>query len=643
MSKTTVCVIVLIFLVGIFSSIHGDGIEELNNAQFSFLSQENETVSVSGCTNISANNYNENATDDDGSCDFDLDDDGVLDWEEIEGCTNTTANNFVANATDDDGSCNYLNYENGSFQHEYWHGHPHGALISQHEPSFVKFSPDGAYYATHHNGIIQIWDTSNASRTDSAHNTISNFSSYWVVDLDWAPSGDHIAIIVTYKLEEFGWPNTWTSWVIIYNIQSDEYNTLGTHYHTSYYGIEYSPDGSYLGVSLGNEIVVYDLLNGEKFLNYSSGDCYILCHTYEDLSWGNNPKIMTLAYYVFGYITIYDLDSQSITTQSSSYYGVESLKFSPDGSMIAVCTDEDDVALFNSENLAIIWERTTTLKNHFYYNGNSACNEISWAPDSTRFAIAYDGNGNHASSVLIYDANTSDIIDWLSIARPMDCSGWNCASIEGLDWSLDGEKIIFAADSKQQGIHTWKFNKNVEYIPGCTDETAVNYDINATKMDYSCRIFEEVNDDNYHQAYWDFCEWDSVVGEFICWMEDLNDLSDDEIEELQDCEQSQNGCETEIYCHEIRRTYATWECSYYDYEDYEEEEVSSSSSIRSKEMLNLSLLAIIAFIFIILSPIKKDSGVSEKVIEHKQDVFIEKENDDRTPPMSIEINLRELK
>ena len=91
MSKTTVCVIVLIFLVGIFSSIHGDGIEELNHAQFSFLSQENETVSVSGCTNISANNYNENATDDDGSCDFDLDDDGVLDWEEIEGCTNTTA------------------------------------------------------------------------------------------------------------------------------------------------------------------------------------------------------------------------------------------------------------------------------------------------------------------------------------------------------------------------------------------------------------------------------------------------------------------------------------------------------------------------------------------------------------------------
>jgi hypothetical protein len=63
---------------------------------------------IDGCIDPIANNYDANATDDDGSCDYDLDDDGVLDVDEVLGCTNSTANNFNSNATDDDGSCDYL-------------------------------------------------------------------------------------------------------------------------------------------------------------------------------------------------------------------------------------------------------------------------------------------------------------------------------------------------------------------------------------------------------------------------------------------------------------------------------------------------------------------------------------------------------
>jgi alpha-tubulin suppressor-like RCC1 family protein len=64
-------------------------------------------VDVLGCTNTDANNYNENVTKDDGSCDFDLDDDGVLDVDEILGCMDSTANNYNLDATDEDGSCDY--------------------------------------------------------------------------------------------------------------------------------------------------------------------------------------------------------------------------------------------------------------------------------------------------------------------------------------------------------------------------------------------------------------------------------------------------------------------------------------------------------------------------------------------------------
>ena len=78
---------------------------------------------VVGCTDETACNYDATATDDDGSCisptdpcdicdpfgpgiiDGDTDGDGICDEDEVLGCTDPTACNYDANATDDDGSC----------------------------------------------------------------------------------------------------------------------------------------------------------------------------------------------------------------------------------------------------------------------------------------------------------------------------------------------------------------------------------------------------------------------------------------------------------------------------------------------------------------------------------------------------------
>ena len=82
-------------------------------------------LSLDGCTDPTACNYNENATDDDGSCilpvgcdtcsgetdgtgvvvNNDADGDGVCDADEVAGCQDATACNYNENATDDDGSC----------------------------------------------------------------------------------------------------------------------------------------------------------------------------------------------------------------------------------------------------------------------------------------------------------------------------------------------------------------------------------------------------------------------------------------------------------------------------------------------------------------------------------------------------------
>jgi len=58
-----------------------------------------EAEVILGCIDETANNYNDAATQDDGSCEYDP--------EIIEGCTNTTALNYNENATVDDDSCEY--------------------------------------------------------------------------------------------------------------------------------------------------------------------------------------------------------------------------------------------------------------------------------------------------------------------------------------------------------------------------------------------------------------------------------------------------------------------------------------------------------------------------------------------------------
>ena len=113
-----------VLLDGICETCSEDGLSVIDNdADDDGICDADE---IAGCQDITACNYNEFATDDDGSCilldgicetcsedglsviDNDADDDGICDVDEIAGCQDATACNYDETATDDDGSCLYL-------------------------------------------------------------------------------------------------------------------------------------------------------------------------------------------------------------------------------------------------------------------------------------------------------------------------------------------------------------------------------------------------------------------------------------------------------------------------------------------------------------------------------------------------------
>ena len=127
-------------------------------------------------------------------------------------------------------------------------------------------------------------------------------------------------------------------------------------------------------------------------------------------------------------------------------------------------------------------------------------------------------------------------------------------------------------------------------------------------------------------------------------MEDLNDLSAAEIEELEDCEQSENGCETELNCQEIHRTYGTWECAYYDHDDDTSYSGGNSedSSFSFEESVIFTIIGMIVFVIVMLNANKRNSGVSKIGMEYNDEELKKEEIIEDSSPKSIEINLQDL-
>ena len=180
---------------------NGDTISNQNNETNVIVDDTNNTVDetdntvnetnnteekevVRGCMNSTANNYNANATEEDNTCDYDLDDDGVLDADEISGCTDIYSKTYNSEATDDDGTCQYFQPENKSELKtavDEWianstdanetYGH-----IKVWDTSLITDMSSLFYDKTTFNEDISEWDVSNVSDMSRMFNNAESFN-----------------------------------------------------------------------------------------------------------------------------------------------------------------------------------------------------------------------------------------------------------------------------------------------------------------------------------------------------------------------------------------------------------------------------------------------------------------------------------
>jgi len=100
---------------GIGLLVGGEGYQiKMANTVYDFSFCETITwATIEGCTDCEASNFNQWASINDGTCNYDSDGDGVNDEDEVLGCQNVIACNYHPEATEDDESCEYseTNYD----------------------------------------------------------------------------------------------------------------------------------------------------------------------------------------------------------------------------------------------------------------------------------------------------------------------------------------------------------------------------------------------------------------------------------------------------------------------------------------------------------------------------------------------------
>ncbi|NOG51271.1 MAG: hypothetical protein HND48_18990 [Chloroflexi bacterium] len=202
---------------------------------------------------------------------------------------------------------------------------------------------------------------------------------------------------------------------------------------TSSYSLAWSPDGSYLAISVGNDVEVRD--NTGQLLNtltdLSPGNVW-------ELSWSADGQELAVA--TESSIQVWNRPynaSEALLrlTLTSSIPFLQFVEWSPNGQMI--------VAGGRSTRLDI-WNANTGQYITSFNNTSSAPVDLAWSPDSSRIAVG------QIDVVTIWALSTGAIESGLAFSNSLA----RIAFVKSLAWDPAGE-VIVASTGEDSAIWLW--------------------------------------------------------------------------------------------------------------------------------------------------------------------------------------------
>ena len=184
-------------------------------------------------------------------------------------------------------------------------------------------------------------------------------------------------------------------------------------------GLDWSSDGQYIAVGTNNGVYIHD-----------SSDLSLLDHRekYYDIktvAWSNNGlKLAYYNYWVYGGITIYDLESgKNISLlRGLGRWGVESLHWAPSDKYIAAGSN-GSIFVWDVETQQI---KTSISMKHF--KGPFGHTLIDWSPRPNDVYIVTGAIGNGTA---IWNYYTGELVDFI----------WRQTNTSPAKWSPDGTRI----------------------------------------------------------------------------------------------------------------------------------------------------------------------------------------------------------
>jgi len=314
----------------------------------------------------------------------------------------------------------------------------------------VDHNPDGSTVAVATGDRVRTYNASTFTVVSTSPDLVGGNNAY-VTSLDWSPDGMYVATTLSDDTAALLWASNLTL------IHDDITHSGGSRTFsdvafmansTSFAVVDETSGGWGGGTCSGCAVMLVNVADGEIWREITpAGNS----GSYSSVAFSPDGSRMAVGGDGNAYLinTTTWSTVRAMNPQSGGY--VHSIDFSPDGTMIAMCTGYDNG---NSRLRAFA---TSTGASLFNQQATSSCYGVDVSPDSKQVAFSIGYFQADGGSLLVYEPASNLLVDRIQLARGTNSCNQNnnnpCGNVNSASWHPDGIHLVAAVSRNYEGIN----------------------------------------------------------------------------------------------------------------------------------------------------------------------------------------------